>query len=186
MALTRFKKLLPHATTRTQTTFSEVLDALTSGSASLGVLPIEDAREGRLLRLAEQLEGREIEVLLTADVTATDGNTVRFALLSHEAFADTCRILLKEKLTQSTAELILECAVLEVGGNALLETLAVAAECGLVLRRTDARPAPYRQDGFFTYPTFKCPCEDTSLFEAYLTLFLPRTVIAARYYHIIT
>ncbi len=184
MALDAFAEHLPNTAKELYPTFSAVMDALTSGAAAFGMLPVEDAREGRLLRLLEQLEGREIEILLTVDVAAADGNTVRFALLTHEALADTCRTLFANALDSDACEEILECAVLEEGGDTLLEALAAAAECGLSLRRTDARPAPYREDGFFSYPIFKASEKKTALFEAYLTLFLPRTVIAARYYHI--
>ena len=183
-AFESFAALLPRAKKDNHPTFAAVLDALANGEADLGVLPVEDAREGRLLRLAEQLEGREIELLLTTDVTAEDGNTVRFALLAPEAQAEGYRALFADRQDAVSFEKILECAVLEVGSDALLETLAVAKECGFFLRRTDARPAPYREDGFFAYPIFKAKEEKAMLFEAYLALFLPRTVIAARYYHI--
>ena len=176
-ALACFAPYLKEARPRHCATLTAVAEELASGNAALGLFPLEDRLDGKLFRFYEQLEHYELQIKHTCDVTSPEGGSyVRFALLEKRSHAP---------LPLKKSERLLECVLFEEEHHALCELLSVADLCKLSLRRTDALPAGYREDGFLNHLILKDHGNDTAVFALYLSLFMPRTAITAQYTHLL-
>ena len=166
-----FKEILPLATHHPAATFTEVIDEVAAGAAAFGILPIENAENGKLFRFYEQIERHELHIYATKSVTLGDGEEqTRLALVSK-----TPPVLPKQ------AEKVLECVVFEEDEFSVADVLFVAASCGIALRRIDSLPASFGKGHFLHHPIFCTKDGDLDLFCTYLDLFMPRTIITAHY-----
>lgn len=153
---------------------AELLEATAMGEAELALLPLEDAKGNRFLHFYEELDRLELHISHTCDVfSEEEGRQMRFALISG----------LYRPKTAVDADLVIECRVPDESGKTLAELLAVAADAGLALRRSDSLPASHAEDRFIHYPVFIAH-KDTAPFEAYLRFFLPEVSVVGRYYHL--
>lgn len=169
-----FAPLLPGARAVYVSALSELTEAVAAGEADLAILPIEDAKGTRFLQFYEELERLDLHVTHTCDVPlGEEGQHGRFALISR-LYAPAAPI---------RTQRIVECRVPSDDPRSLTELLTVAADAGLVLRRLDAMPVSYAEDGFHHYPIFFAP-KGTALLEVYLHLFLPGVAVLGQYLHI--
>ena len=169
-----FSPLLPKAIPVTLSSLSELLEATASGETDFALLPLEDGRGNRFLQFYEDMERLELHVTHSCDVSlGEDTLPDRFALVSRQYHPHAAL----------SAELVLECRVSGDDPLAQGELLTVAADTGMLLRRSDARPVSYAEGKFNHYPVLLAP-KDTRAFELYLRLFLPSAAIMGRYLHI--
>ena len=174
-ALSRFQIALQGASPLFCQGFTHICEEIFSGNAAFGILPLEDSVEGKLFRLYEQIEQFELHIAYTTDVTVeADGKTVRAALL--------CKSEPPRKVPNGTHTL--ECLVYEETAHSLADFLTVASTLGLALRRVDSLPSSYLEDRFAKHVVLCADRQEIELFAAYLTLFMPRTVITAEYINI--
>lgn len=170
-AHTLFSELFPTAAPALCPTFAEVPEEVVAGSADFGILPIENARDGKLFRFYEQIERHELHIFATKSATLGEGEeSTRFALISKAP-----------PPLPHDAEKVMECVVFEEDAFSLSDILFVAASCGITLRRIDSLPASFGKGHFLHHPIFHAVNGDFRLFETYLDLFMPRTIITARY-----
>ncbi len=174
-ALSRFQIALPDATPLFCQGFTHVCEEIFSGNAAFGILPLEDSVEGKLFRLYEQIEQFELHIACTTDVALeANGKTVRAALLYKNEPP--------HKIPNGTHTL--ECLVFEETPHSLTDLLSVAEALGLSLRRVDSLPSSYLKDKFTKHVVLCAKQNEIALLAAYLTLFMPRTVITADYINI--
>lgn len=174
-AAKRFAPLTAGSATLILPAFADICEAVARGDARFGILPLEDSADGKLFHFYEQIDRYELRISHTTDVPYPDGTKVlRFALL-YRAHPPTA---------SAEGEGMLECSLFGETRGALVELLDAALAGGLSLRRVDALPAPYGEDGFFYRPTFRTSAGEPRLFEAYLSCFMPRAAITARYTHL--
>lgn len=170
-AHTQFSALLPSTEPHPCATFSEVLEEVVAGNAHFGVLPIENARDGKLFRFYEQIERHELHIFATKSATLGEGEEpTRIALISKAP-----------PPLPRDAEKVVECVVFEEDAFSLSDILFVAASCGITLRRIDSLPASFGRGHFLHHPIFHTVSGDLQLFNTYLDFFMPRTIITACY-----
>lgn len=168
---TEFTELLPSTERHLSATFAEVLEEVVAGNAHFGVLPIENARDGKLFRFYEQIERHELHIFATKSATLGEGEEpTRIALVSKAP-----------PPLPRDAEKVIECVVFEEDAFSLSDILFVAASCGITLRRIDSLPASFGRGHFLHHPIFHTVEGDLQLFNTYLDLFMPRTIITACY-----
>lgn len=153
--------------------FADICERVAAGDAAFGILPLEDSVEGKLFRIYEALEQFDLHVAYTKDLQ-TGGKTVRMALL-YKAYPPT--------VTLSGTRTV-ECVLYEEGDASLCQFLTVASALGLTLRRIDSLSVSYREDGFAKHAVLQATDEGALLLAAYITPFMPRTMIVADYIHI--
>ena len=153
---------------------TELLEATAAGEADFALLPLEDAKGNRFLHFHEEFDRLELHISNTCDVLSEEeGRHMRFALISR----------LYDPKAAPDAQCVIECRVPDGNGRTLTELLAVAADAGLILRRSDALPDPHAEDSFIHYPVFLAP-KGTALLDAYLRFFLPEVSVVGRYLHL--
>ncbi len=156
--------------------FRNVCEELENETASFGILPLEDEREGRLYHFYALIDQFELHIWNTCDVILPNSElAARFALLSRHA----------PPLHRVQGESILECTLFEENGETLSALLSAAESCGLSLRRIDSLPAIHGQGGFFYRLVFLVGDGNATLFETYLTCFVPRSAVTGRYLHLL-
>ncbi len=166
-----FTELLPNAKCHPAATFAEIIDEVAVGNVSFGILPIENAEDGKLFRFYEQIERHELHIFATRSVTLGEGEEqTRLALISKAP----------PPLPKSL-EKVMECVVFEEDAFSLCDVLFIAASCGIALRRIDSLPASFGKGHFLHHPIFCSRDGDFDLFCTYLDLFMPRTIITAHY-----
>ena len=169
------KAKLSHTLSRTESvycnSFTALCEMLADGQAALALLPIENTTEGILRRSYDLIEHFELRIACTVEVGAPDGTLTRMALLYHSA---------PPVLLPADCERMLECRTASTNGRALTELLTVAEACAMSLRRVDTQGG---EDGeLFQHMIFRAEKDDLR-FATYLALFLPRTLITAKYLH---
>lgn len=166
--------LLPDAVPLYLSSLTELLEATAAGEADFALLPLEDAKGNRFLHFHEEFDRLELHISNTCDVLSEEeGRHMRFALISR----------LYDPKAAPDAQCVIECRVPDGNGRTLTELLAVAADAGLILRRSDALPDPHAEDSFIHYPVFLAP-KGTALLDAYLRFFLPEVSVVGRYLHL--
>lgn len=170
-AHTHFAPLLSSTEPHPCATFPEVLEEVVAENAHFGVLPIENARDGKLFRFYEQIERHELHIYATkSTVIGESEGPTRIALVSKTP-----------PPLPRDAEKVIECVVFEEDAFSLCDILFVAASSGITLRRIDSLPASFGRGHFLHHPIFHTVSGDLRLFNTYLDLFMPRTIITARY-----
>lgn len=151
--------------------FTELCEMLAQDAAALALLPIENTAEGILRRSYDLIERFELHVACTVEVATPDGNLTRVALLYHGT---------APTLPPIKHENILECRTESTDGKTLTELLTVADACAMTLHRIDTLGG---EDGeLYEHLIFRTERNDL-LFATYLALFIPRSVITAKYIH---
>ena len=151
--------------------FTELCEMLGRGQADLALLPIESTAEGLLFRSYDLIERFELHVACTLELKAPDGTATRIALLYQGKAPN---------ISPVDCEEILECRTAKTDGTALTELLGVADACAMSLRRIDTRATD--EGELYQHAIFNTRGNEL-LFATYLALFMPRTVITARYIH---
>lgn len=172
-AMQDFAAVLPEASGVPCKSFTDICDCITTGNAAYGILPLEDSVEGKLFRIYEQLEQLDLHIACTKDIPVqSESKTVRMALLYKVA----------RPSPAPCGTRTVECVLYEEGDASLSNFLAAANAFGLLVRRIDSLPVSYREDGFAKHVVLKAATGVTpDLLAAYITLFMPRTVIIADY-----
>lgn len=171
-AAAQFSPLLQNAAALPCQSFSEAEEAVTTGKATLALLPIENSEQGKLVRFYEQIDRFELHVIAALDVLLHTGDTkVRVALVGKSLLA----------LPQRPAANVLECMLYEESKYSLTTLLKTAEAIDLVLWRIDSLPISYRADGFFKHLVFEGSPDACRKLRTYIALFMPRTSITADY-----
>ena len=171
------KSLLPHALREAEAlycnSFQELCEVLANGNADYALLPLENSGEGILRRSYELIDRFELHIAYTVEVPTPDDGFTRIALL----YGTT-----PPHLPVANSEEVLECRTAMTESGGLSELLAVAHTCNMSLRRIDTHA---NEDGeLYQHVIFRTGTSDL-LFATYLALFLPRTVITAKYLHLL-
>ncbi len=173
-AATALSPLLPLMRPVYLSSLTELLEATASGEADAALLPIEDAKGNRFLHFHDELERLDLHISHTCDVLSPEeGRHSRFALVTR----------LYQPHAPIPTETVVECRVPGDDPHTLTDLLTVSTEAGLTLRRLDALPVSYAEDGYNHYPVFLAP-KGTALLETYLRLFLPGVSIVGHYLHV--
>lgn len=172
-ARTRLQGVLGHTEAVYCNSFTELCEALARESTDFALLPLEDTAEGLLRRSYDLIERYELHIACTTEVSTPDGGLSRIALLYRTA---------PPALPENGCDSLLECRTTATEGEALTELLTVASACALTLRRIDTH-ATEDGEGMYRHLIFSAS-ERERLFAAYLALFMPRTVITAKYLHL--
>ena len=175
-ALRRFECVLPHQRPHPAPSFTAVCEDIANERADFALLPLEDSREGKFLRLYEEIDRFELHITHVCTVPfAERGRSVLMALLSHR-YTPT---------VDAKGDWLLSCTLFGEDANILSDLLMAANAIGLRLHHIDTLPSPYGEDGAFYHPVF---CTDgakqDALFLAYLAVCLPRAHVTARYLHL--
>ena len=172
-AMQDFAAVLPEARGVPCKSFTDICDSVATGDTAYGILPLEDSVEGKLFRIYEQLEQLDLHIACTKDIPVqSESKTVRMALLYKAV---------RPSSTPCGTRTI-ECVLYEEGDAFLSNFLAAANAFGLLVRRIDSLPVSYREDGFAKHVMLKAADGVApELLAAYITLFMPRTVIIADY-----
>ena len=164
--------ILANAESHYCNSFQELCEMLAHGQVNYALLPVESTAEGILRRSYDLIERFELHIAYTLEIPTPDGGFTRIGLLYHNA---------PPALPTTGCEQILECRTTATDNAALAELLTVASDCAMTLRRIDTHAT---EDGeLYQHIIFRVGGSDL-LFATYLALFIPRTVITAKYLHL--
>ncbi len=174
-AMQDFAAVLPEASAVPCKSFADICERIATGVTPYGILPLEDSFEGKLFRIYELLEQFDLHIACSKDISAqSESKTVRMALLY--------KAVRPAVVPHGTRTI--ECVLYEEDDASLNNFLAAANAFGLFVRRIDSLPISYREDGFAKHIVLKAKEATPRLLAAYITLFMPRTVIIADYINI--
>lgn len=175
-AFRRLSPLLGLARPVYLSSLNELLEELAVGNADFALLPIEDAKGIRFLHFYEEFDRLELHVSHTCEISSEENHgSIVFALLSKQ-------YLPMGKISGSRLS---EYRLSGQEQDILAELLGAAAQADMKLRRIDALPDPYFEDGFVHHVILCADKEEQeALLNTYLNLYLPRVTRVGHYIHI--
>ena len=134
-----FSALLPRARSQYFDSYAAACEAVSNGICEACILPVEHARDGKLLGFYRLIDRYELKIVCTCDIAQPDGTESRFALLQKA---------LRLPLPDDAAGYCFELSITRSAGHSLASVLNAAALCSLSLRRVDSIPLLYAEDSF--------------------------------------
>ena len=171
-----FSALLPRARSQYFDSYGAACEAVSNGTCEACILPIEHARDGKLIGFYRLINRYELKIVCTCDIAQPDGTESRFALLQ-KGF--------RFPLPDEAQSYCFELSITRSAGHSLASVLDAAALCGLTLRRVDSIPLLYAEDSFAYHIVLTADAQKQFLpLLLYLSLDLPEYEPIGIYAHI--
>lgn len=161
-----FTQVMPRARAQYHDTYQSVCEAVASGNCEACILPIEHAQDGKLISFYRLIDRYDLKIVCSCALAQNNGPESRFALLKKNiSFARPTQTHLR----------YFELSITQNGDETIGALLTAAQLYGLCLRRIDAIPLEYADEGFAFHIMLSFETDIQLLpFLLYLTLELPQ------------
>ena len=173
-AFKRFAKELGSAVSVRVSSFDELCEEVYSGSSEFGIIPIENAENGKLVRFYSLINKYDLKIASVLSISSSDSET-DFALIRKNIDYP------KLKLGQPH---VFEMFVMLSETESFSEILAAADFCNMSLYRIDSFPISHQGGKYTLCPVFKTESADIDSFLLYMALDFPRYTPIGRYSHL--
>lgn len=172
-AYRQISRIFSHCTPHYCEDYRNVCDDIVNGDADYGILPLDNAAEGRLLPFRRLIDQFELKIVCAAEVESSDGKQrILFALLS------SALTVLKQDTGISS---YLELTVPSSARNRIGALLTAGDLCRLSIVKIDAIPLSYDERGYTTNLLFDTRGSDLTDFLTWMLLFFPVAVPVGLY-----
>ena len=165
-AFKRFSKALGTAVPIRVTSFDELCEAVYSGSSEFGIIPIENAENGKLARFYSLINKYDLKIASVLSISSSDSS-------SETGFALIRKNIDYPKLKLGNPDFF-EMFVMLNDTETFSEILAAAEFCRMSLYRIDTFPISHQGGRFTLCPVFKTEHSDIDSFLLYMALDFPR------------